>query len=247
MNKTATLEKMQTMKMHGMVRAFRDTHGIGTKNGLTADEMVAFLVDAEWDERYNKRLLRLLKKAEFRYQARIEEIDCEPSRNVDRNKIQRFADIDWIRKAENILISGPTGSGKSFIANAVGHHACVNGFNVHYFNCIKLFSKLKISKADGTYAREIKKIKSTQLLILDDFGLSPFDRDSRLMLLEIIEDRIGLSSTIISSQIPVEKWFDIIGDQTIADAIVDRLIHSSHKINLKGSSMRKKFWKNPAT
>jgi DNA replication protein DnaC len=247
MNKTATLDKMQTMKMHGMVRAFRDTHEIGMKNGLTADETVAFLVDAEWDERYNKRLARLIAKAEFRYQARIEEIDCEPSRNIDKNKIQRFADIDWIRNADNILISGPTGSGKSFIANAVGHHACVNGFNVMYSNCLKIFSKLKISKADGTYPREIKKIKSSQLLILDDFGLSPFDRDSRLMLLEIIEDRIGLSSTIISSQIPVEKWFDIIGDQTIADAIVDRLIHSSHKINLKGSSMRKKFWKNPAT
>jgi DNA replication protein DnaC len=247
MNKTATLEKMQTMKMHGMARAFRETYEVGIKNGLTPDEMVAFLIDAEWDERYNKRLARLVASAGFRYQARIEEIDCGSSRNIDRNKIQRFADIDWIKKGENIILTGPTGAGKSFISNAIGHQACVNGFSVMYFNCIKFFAKLKIAKADGSYPKVIKKIKSAKLLILDDFGISAFDRDSRLMLLEVIEDRIGIASTIISTQLPVESWFEVIGDKTIADAIVDRLIHSSHKIFIKGGSMRKKFWKIPAT
>jgi len=247
MNKTATLDKMQTMKMHGMARAYRDTYEVGVKNGLTPDEVISFLVDAEWDERYNRRLARLIAKAGFRYRARIEEIDCDPSRKIDKNKIQRFADIDWIRNAENIIITGPTGAGKSFISNAIGHQACVNGFSVMYFNCLKFFSVLKIAKADGSYPKAVKKIKSSHLLILDDFGISSFDRDSRLMLLEIIEDRIGLSSTIIATQLPIESWFDVIGDRTIADAIVDRLIHSSHKFFVEGDSMRKKFWKIPAT
>ena len=161
MNKTATVEKMQTMKMHGMARAYRDTYEVGIKNGLTSDEVVGFLIDAEWDERYNRRLARLIAKAGFRYRARIEEIDCDPSRKIDKNKIQRFADIDWIRNAENIIITGPTGAGKSFISNAIGHQACVNGFSVMYFNCLKFFSVLKIAKADGSYPKVVKKIINT--------------------------------------------------------------------------------------
>jgi DNA replication protein DnaC len=239
MNNTATIEKMQSMKLHGMARAFRESHEVGMKNEITPDEMLAFLIDAEWDERYNRKLARRLSAARFRYQARIEEVSTAAGRNIDKNKLIRFTDAGWIGKAENIIITGATGVGKSFIASAIGHHACHNGFDVLYFNCLKLFSNLKISKADGTYAKEIKKIKSQDLIILDDFGLSPFDKDSRLMLLEIIEDRIGISSTIVSTQLPLKQWFDVIGDQTIADAFIDRLIHSSHKINLKGESMRK--------
>lgn len=239
MNNTATIEKMQSMKLHGMARAFRESHEVGMKNEITPDEMLAFLIDAEWDERYNRKLARRISAARFRYRARIEEVSTAASRNIDKNKLMRFADSGWISKAENIIITGATGVGKSFIASAIGHHACLNGFNVLYFNCLKLFSNLKISKADGTYSKEIKKIKSQDLIIFDDFGLSPFDKDSRLMLLEIIEDRIGISSTIVSTQLPVKQWFDVIGDQTIADAFIDRLIHSSHKINLKGESMRK--------
>lgn len=239
MNNTATIEKMQSMKLHGMVRAFRETHEVGMKNDITPDEMLAFLIDAEWDERYNRKLARRLAAARFRYRASIEEVSVSSTRNIDKNKLMRFATSEWIRKAENIIITGATGVGKSFIASAIGHHACLNEYNVVYFNCIKLFSNLKVRKADGTYTKEIKKIKSQDLIILDDFGLSPFDKDSRLMLLEIIEDRVGISSTIVSTQLPVKYWFDVIGDQTIADAFIDRLIHSSHKINLKGESMRK--------
>jgi DNA replication protein DnaC len=237
MNNQSTIEKMQSMKLLGMARAFRETYSSG--NNLTPDEMLAFLIDAEWDERYNRKLARLIKEARFRQHARIEEIDTHKSRNIDKNMIMRFAESGWIRKGENIVITGATGCGKSFISSSIGHHACVNGFKTSYRNCLKLFSSLKMSKADGTFSREMKRIKMTDLLILDDFGLSPMDADSRLALLEILDDRIGIKSTVIASQFPVNKWFEIIGDPTIADAIVDRIIHSSYKIELKGDSMRK--------
>jgi DNA replication protein DnaC len=239
MNNTATIEKMNSMKLFGMARAFLESHEVRMKNKITPDEMLAFLIDAEWDERYNRKLARRIAAARFRFRARIEEVNTSSSRNIDKNKLMRFTDAGWIRNAENIIITGATGVGKSFLASAIGHHVCINGFNCMYFNCLKLFSNLKTGKADGSYSKEIKKIKSQDLIILDDFGLSPFDKDSRLMLLEIIEDRIGISSTIVSTQLPVKQWFDVIGDQTIADAFIDRLIHSSHKINLKGDSMRK--------
>lgn len=237
MNNQATLEKMQSMKLYGMARAFRETYR--SNSSITPDEMLAFLVDAEWDERYNKKLAKLIKEARFRQHARIEEIDTRQSRNIDKNKIMRFSDPGWIRKGENIIITGATGVGKSFIASAIGHHGCINGFKAAYYNCLKLFSNLKMYKADGSFLKEIRKIKLTDILILDDFGLSPMDAESRLALLEILDDRIGIKSTIIASQFPVKKWFGIIGDPTIADAIIDRIIHSSHKIDLKGDSMRK--------
>lgn len=239
MNNTATIEKMVSMKLHGMARAFRESYEVGMKNKITPDQMLAFLVDAEWDERYNRKLARRLHAARLRYNASIEQVDAAPGRNIDKNKLMRFTDVAWLKNAENIIITGATGVGKSFIACAIGHHACVNGYSCMYFNCLKLFSNLKTGKADGSYTKEIKKIKSADIIILDDFGLSAFDKDTRLMLLEIIEDRIGISSTIVSTQLPVKQWFDVIGDQTIADAFIDRLIHSSHKINLKGDSMRK--------
>jgi DNA replication protein DnaC len=237
MNNQSTIEKMQSMKLFGMARAFRETYR--NNSSLTPDEMLAFLVDAEWDERFNRKLSRLIKEARFRQHTRIEEIDTRQSRNIDKNMVMRFTDPGWVRKAENIIITGATGSGKSFISSAFGYHACVNGFKTLYRNCLKLFSNLKMSKADGTFSREMRKIKYADLLILDDFCLSPMDAESRLALLEILDDRIGIKSTIIASQFPVKKWFEIIGDPTIADAIIDRIIHSSHKIELKGDSMRK--------
>ena len=151
----------------------------------------------------------------------------------------RFSSGDWIKKGESIIITGRTGAGKSFMACALGHNACVQQYHVGYYNCMKLFSQLKYYKADGTYFKEMNKIKKQDLIILDDFGLKPFDTDSRLMLLELLEDRHGCRSLIISSQIPADRWFDIIGDATIADAICDRLLHTSHKIDIKGDSMRK--------
>jgi DNA replication protein DnaC len=239
MNNQATMEKMQEMRLHGMLRAFGETLGTGMQNKFTVDEMIAHLVDAEYDERYNRKFNTLLKNAALRYKARIEEIDFKPSRKIDKNMLLRFTSCDWIKKGESIIITGSTGAGKSFIACALGQKACVNQFHVGYYSCMKLFSQLKYCKADGTYFKEMNKIKKQDLVILDDFGLKILDADARLMMLELLEDCHGTRSIIVTSQIPIAKWFDIIGDATIADAICDRLIHTSHKIDIKGDSMRK--------
>lgn len=244
MNNQATMDKMQEMRLHGMLSSFRETFSTGMQNKFTVDEMVAHLIDAEWDERYNRKFNALIKNADFRYKASIEEIDFKPSRKIDRNMVLRFSTCDWIKKGESIIITGSTGAGKSFMACAFGQKACVHRYQVGYYNCLKFFSHLKYCKADGTYFKEMNKIKKQDLIILDDFGLKPFDQDTRLMLLELLEDRHGSRSIIISSQIPTDKWFDLIGDPTIADAICDRLLHTSHKIYIDGDTMRKEKSKN---
>lgn len=244
MNNQATMEKMQEMRLHGMLRSFRESFGAGMQNKFTADEMIAHLIDAEWDERYNRKYNNLIRKAAFRYKASIDEIDFKPSRKIDKNMILRFSTCDWIKKGESIIITGSTGAGKSFMACALGHRACVQRYRVGYYNCMKLFSHLKFCKADGTYFKEMDKIRKQDLVILDDFGLKVFDADSRLMMLELLEDRHGSRSIIIASQIPSDNWFDVIGDPTIADAICDRLLHTSHRIDIKGESMRKEKSKN---
>lgn len=236
---SATMDKMRELRLHGMLRAFRDSRENGTAQGLSADEMLAFLIDAEWDDRYNRTLARLVKGAAFRYRGRIEEIECSKERNLDRNTLMRLASCEWIGRAENLIITGATGVGKSFLACALGHAACVRKMRVRYVNCLKLFAHLKIARADGSFSREMKLLSKQDLVILDDFGLKQLDGDSRLFLLEFIEDRCGGKSTAISSQVPVAKWFEIIGDPTIADAICDRIVHTAQTINLKGGSMRK--------
>ena len=241
MNNEATLEKMHSMKLHGMTRAFQATMETGRLNEITADEMVALLVDAEWDHRHDSRLTRLIRNARFRYQASIEQMNFRLRRNLDKNSLIRFADCSWIKRRQNIIITGPTGVGKSFIACALGHQACMYGLRVLYFNATKLFAALKLKKADGSYIREINRIQRQDLLILDDFGLDHLDKQSRLSLMEIIEDRHGVRSALITSQQPIKNWHEIIGDPTIADAVCDRIIHNSHRIELKGESVRKIF------
>ena len=240
MNNSATLEKMYLMKLHGMKQAFELSIKTDQSGKITPDEMIAILVEAEYNDRQNRKLERLLKAARFRYKASVEEMNFTHRRNLDKNEILRLATCDFISRKENIIITGPTGVGKSYIASALGHQACIDGYKVMYFNLQKLFTRLKIMKADATDIREKAKIEKHDLLILDDFGLQVLDMESRLELLEIIEDRHGKKSTIITSQLPTEKWHEAIGDATIADAILDRIVHTAHRIELKGGSMRKK-------
>ena len=244
MNQTTTIQKLEELRMSGFIRAYREIIETGRNKDFTTEEIISHLVQAEWDDRYNRRLKRLITRARFRYQASMEQIDYVAKRDLDKNQMLRLSSCSWITNKQNIIVSGSTGLGKSFLASALGHQACMQGYKVFYRNCSKLFDELKIAKADGTYIKEIGKIEKHDLLILDDFALKPLDNNQRLVLLEILEDRHGKRSTIITSQLPVSKWHDIIGDPTIADAILDRLVHSSHRIELVGDSLRKKYKNN---
>lgn len=237
---TSTLDKMRKLKFFGMYHAFQSTLETGKTNDYTADELLAHLVEAEWDDRHNRRIERQIYYAKFRYKASVEDVHYHADRSIDRNQIMRLADCTFIDRNENLLITGSTGIGKSYIASAIGYQACTQAYRVYYASTPKLFAKLKMAKADGSYVKEIGKIERQQLLILDDFGIQPFDAQSRAALMEIIEDRHGKSSLIITSQLPVAKWHEVIGEKTIADAILDRIVHSAHRIELKGESMRKK-------
>ena len=239
MNINATLERLKQMKLYGIEHAYRQIYDNGQQEGYSVDELIAHLVDAEYDERYNKKLARLIKTAGFKQKANLSQIDYRPGRNIDKNQILKLQTCDWIHKNRDILITGPTGVGKSFIACALGFQACINEYKTLYVTANKLFDMLIYAKADGTYLKELNKIEKTDLLILDDFGLKPLEARSRSMLLDIIDDRHGRKSTIISSQIPVKQWYNIIGEPNVADAIMDRLVNSSYRMELKGESMRK--------
>ena len=234
-----TLEKMKTMKFYDMAHAFTSCLEDGRLAKMTADEMLSFLITSEWDDRQNRRIERHIRNAKFRYNASVEKLYYGPERTLEKNEMMRFAECDFIRKAESILITGCTGIGKSYIASALGNQACLKGYKVFYMNITKLFAKLKMMKADGSYLREISRIERQDLLILDDFGLQPLDNQNRSALMELIEDRHGKKSTIITSQLPVKEWYDVIGEKTVADAILDRLVHDAHRIDIEGDSMRK--------
>lgn len=234
------LQKMRQLKFFGMAAAFKSTLESGRLATLTADEMIELLVDSEWDDRNNRRIERNVRNARFRYSACIEQLHYDVDRNLDRNQILRFAECSYIGKAENILITGSTGIGKSYLASALGNQACTLGYKVYYSNANKLFAKLKMARADGSYIREVARIEKQDLLIIDDFGIQALDTQNRSTLMEIIEDRHGNRSTIITSQLPVGEWYDIIGEKTLADAILDRLVHDAHRIEMRGESLRRR-------
>ncbi len=234
------LQRMRQLKFLGMAAAFKSTLESGRLATLTADEMVELLVESEWDDRNNRRVERNVRNARFRYNACIEQLHYDVDRNLDRNQIIRFAECSYIARAENILITGSTGIGKSYLASALGNQACTTGYKVYYSNANKLFAKLKMAKADGSYIREVARIEKQDLLIVDDFGIQALDNQNRSTLMEIIEDRHGKRSTIITSQLPVSEWYDVIGEKTLADAILDRLVHDAHRIEMRGESLRRR-------
>jgi DNA replication protein DnaC len=238
MNET-TLSKMKQMKFYGMHDTFKTAIETGKSDSYTIDQFVAQMIEAEWDDRQNRKLRMNVTNARFRYRASVEDLIYDESRNIDRNKLMRLFDCSFISKGESLLITGSTGVGKSYIASALGYQACIEGYRVVYFNTAKLFAKLRMAKADGSYLKEISRLERQHLLVLDDFGLQTLDGPNRLALLEIIEDRHGKGSVLITSQVPVSGWYEIIGEKTVADAIMDRLVHDAHRIELMGDSMRK--------
>ena len=233
-----TLDKLKTLRLLGMAKALKEQHG-QDMGQLSFEERLGLLVDREVTERENKRLSCLLKKAKLK-QAAVESLDFSLARGIDKSLIMTLATGQWIARKHNLLITGPTGVGKSFLACALAHKACLLGFSARYCRLPRILEELRLAKADGRYPKVMIAYAKINLLILDDWGLTPFSDASRRDLLELIEDRYQVSSTIVASQLPIEQWHESIGDPTLADAILDRLIHNAYKINLKGDSMRKK-------
>lgn len=238
MNNTATLEKLRDLKLRGMERAFTGIIEAAQPHAFTSDELVGHLVEAEYEDRQLRKTQRLTTAAAFRTKAAFPEIDFRAERGLDKATFMRLSDCGWIEQGKSIVICGPTGVGKSFLAQALGMQACQLGYRTLYFNCSKLFPLLALKRGEGGYQRLIHRIARTQVLILDDFGLLELDAQDRLALLEIIEDRYERAGTVIASQIPVNKWFNVIGDPTIGDAVCDRLIPQAIRISLTGKSMR---------
>ena len=238
MTNQATLDKLTQLRLTGMKNAF--TTYLESSSDYTNDELIGYLTESEWLHRQQMRIQRLRKNAKFRYTVQIADLDFEQNPGLDKNLLLRLSDASFIQKKENVIITGPTGVGKSFIASALGHQACMMGYKTMYFNTRKLFHLLNAGMADGAYMKMIAKLEKLDLLILDDFGLNPMDGQARQALMEIVEDRHGKSSIIITSQLPVDKWHDLIGSSAIADAVLDRVVHSAHRLELKGESRRRK-------
>jgi DNA replication protein DnaC len=235
-----TLDKLYIMKLLGMADGFKEQLQQPSFQDLSFDQRFGMLVDGQWTWKENKRLKRLLKDAKLKLQACVEDIDYKTSRGIEKSVLMNLTSCNWIRNHQNLLISGPTGVGKTFLACALAQKACREGFRTFYLRIPQFFYQIALARADGTYGNLMKKFSKTHLLVLDDLGLTSLNDTERRDLLEVIEDRHGATSTLITSQLPIENWHDHIGDPTIADAILDRIIHSAHRIQLKGGSMRKK-------
>jgi DNA replication protein DnaC len=240
-----TLGKLNRLKLSGMAEALTEQTQSTIYTGLAFEERLAMLVDREMTVRDNRRLTNLLRGARLRYSsACAEEIDFRTPRGLSREVILSLMDNGWVKGKQNVIITGPTGSGKTFIACALANSACRNGYSAHYLRLPRLLQELHIARGDGSYGKFLTRLAKHAILIIDDWGLAKFNDKERRDILEVLEDRHGITSTIISSQIPKEKWHDTIGDPTIADAVLDRLIHNAHLITMKGESMRKLLSKN---
>ena len=236
---TPTIEKLKAMKLTGMVKALEDQFRLGEVGELCFEERLGLLVDREYEERSQRSLQRRLQVAKLRYQACLEDLTYGEIRGLDKSLILNLASCKWIRESHNVLITGATGVGKSYLACALGHRACLEGYRVSYLRTPRLLRDLAIAKGDGSYAKMLEKWKKTDLLILDDWGLSPLSGEHCRDLLEILEDRYQKASTLITSQMPFDHWHKTMKSPTLADAILDRLFHNAYRIALKGESKRK--------
>ena len=231
--------KLKQLRLKGMAYSWKSLTDTRRIHEMPFSEGMEMLLQAEEDERRNGRFERLLKNARFRYQASLEEIIYDPSRGLDKNLVTELAKCQYINQGEAVLITGATGCGKSHLSSALGHHACLQGYSVNYFNTQKFMLRLKMARLEGNILKFFDKIAKVNLLILDDFGLTHLEQQQQMDLMEIIEDRHGRASTIVASQLPPASWYDVISEASIADAILDRLVHTSYKIELKGESLRR--------
>lgn len=234
-----TLEQLRTLKLTGMADALEQQREQPETHDLAFDQRLTLLVDREVIHRENRRLSRLLKAARLRQNACIEDVDYRHRRGLEKAQMAALASCDFIRQSLNLCLTGPTGSGKTWLACALGNQACRQGLSTRYLRLPRMLEQLRIAHGDGSYARLMNQLLKTDLLILDDWGLQKLTAAQRQDLMEVIEDRHGRCSTLIASQLPVDHWHDIIGEATLADAILDRLLHRAHRLNLNGESMRK--------
>lgn len=232
--------ELMQLKLSGMAACLKSLEETRKVHELSLADGLKLLLQSEKDQRESNRYARLVKNASFRYQAYMEELSFEASRGMEQSKILSLSTGNYIRKGEAILITGAAGCGKSTLASALGTQACRQGFSVTYYNMQKLLIRLKVARLEGTIIRFFDKLAKVDLLILDDFGLSSMEKQQQLDFMEMIEDRHARKATIIASQLPVANWFDVFSDATIADAIIDRIVHTSHRLELKGESLRKK-------
>ena len=235
-----TFRKLNHMKMYGLVKALEEQLGDKQYRKLGFDDRVSMLVDREWSDRESRRLTRRLQAAKLREQACVEDIDYRAKRGLDRRLVTRLATCQWTADHENVIICGPTGIGKTYLACALAQKVCREGGTAMYRRVPRIFHELALARADGSLPRLFARFAKVTVLVLDDWGLAPLAEQERRDLLELLDDRSGTRSTIVASQIPTSQWHKIIGEPTIADAILDRLIHNAHRIDLKGDSMRKR-------